>query len=55
MKPSMQRDIEAGRRCELESLIGIIARLGTELNVPVPVMTLAYAILKPGELKAASR
>ncbi|MGO9690359.1 MAG: ketopantoate reductase family protein [Syntrophobacteraceae bacterium] len=55
MKPSMQRDIEAGRRCELESMIGIIVRLGAELNVPVPVMTLAYAILKPGELKAASR
>jgi 2-dehydropantoate 2-reductase len=54
MKPSMQRDIEAGRRCELESMIGIIVRLGVELNVPVPVMTLAYAILKPGELKAAS-
>ncbi len=55
MKPSMQRDIEAGRRCELESMIGIIVRLGTELNVPVPVMTLAYAVLKPSELKAASR
>ncbi|MGA2404637.1 MAG: 2-dehydropantoate 2-reductase [Syntrophobacteraceae bacterium] len=54
MKPSMQRDIEAGRRYELESMIGIIVRLGKELNVPVPVMTLAYAVLKPGELKAAS-
>ena len=54
MKPSMQRDIEAGRRCELESMIGIVVELGTELNVPVPVMTLAYAALKPVELGAAS-
>lgn len=49
MKPSMQRDIEAGRRSELESMIGVVVRLGTELNVPVPVMTLAYAALKPNE------
>jgi 2-dehydropantoate 2-reductase len=54
MKPSMQRDIEAGRRCELESMIGIVVRLGVELKVPVPVMTVAYAALKPGEMKAAS-
>jgi len=54
MKPSMQRDVEAGRRSELESMIGIIVRLGEELKVPVPVMTAAYAALKPGELKAAS-
>jgi 2-dehydropantoate 2-reductase len=54
MKPSMQRDIEAGRRCELESMIGILVRLGTELNVPVPVMTLAYAALKPVEFGTAS-
>ncbi len=55
MKPSMQRDIEAGRRYELESMIGLNVRLGAELNLPVPVMTLAYAVLKPGEMKAASR
>jgi 2-dehydropantoate 2-reductase len=55
MKPSMQRDIEAGRRYELESMIGLNVRLGAELNLPVPAMTLAYAALKPGELKAASR
>lgn len=54
MKPSMQRDVETGRRSELESLIGVVVRLGAALSVPVPVMTLAYAALKPGELKAAS-
>ncbi len=52
IKPSMQRDIEAGRMSELESMIGIVVRLGAELGVPTPVMGLAYAVLKPGELKA---
>lgn len=55
IKPSMQRDIEAGRRSELESMIGIVVRLGRELSVPTPVMDLAYAVLKPAELKAGSR
>jgi 2-dehydropantoate 2-reductase len=52
VKPSMQRDIEAGRMSELESMIGIVVRLGGELGVPTPVMQIAYAVLKPGELKA---
>jgi len=52
IKPSMQRDIEAGRMSELESMIGIVVRLGTKHGVPTPVMRLAYAALKPGELKA---
>jgi 2-dehydropantoate 2-reductase len=54
VKPSMQRDIEAGRMSELESMIGIVVRFGTELSVPTPVMHMAYAVLKPGELKARS-
>lgn len=53
MLPSMQRDIEAGRRSELESMIGVVVRLGAELNVPTPIMALAYAALKPGHLKAS--
>jgi 2-dehydropantoate 2-reductase len=52
LKPSMQRDVEAGRICELESMIGIVVQLGTELGVPTPVMKFVYAILKPGQLKA---
>jgi 2-dehydropantoate 2-reductase len=52
IKPSMQRDIEGGRMSELESMIGIVVRLGAELGVPTPFMRLAYAVLKPGELKA---
>ncbi len=52
LKPSMQRDVEAGRICELESMVGVLVRLGMELGVSTPVMKFAYAILKPGQLKA---
>ena len=52
IKPSMQRDIEAGRMSELESMIGIVVQLGAKSAVPTPVMSLAYGVLKPGELKA---
>jgi 2-dehydropantoate 2-reductase len=52
MRPSMQRDMEAGRPSELESLIGIVPRLGRQHRVPTPVMRLAYAMLKPADLKA---
>jgi len=55
IKPSMQRDVEAGRVTELESMIGLVVRMGAELDVPTPVMRFAYAILKPGELKAQVR
>jgi 2-dehydropantoate 2-reductase len=52
IKPSMQRDVEAGRVSELESMIGLVVRLGAELGVSTPVMRLAYAVLKPGQLEA---
>jgi len=52
IKPSMQRDVEAGRVSELESMLGGVVRLGAELGAPTPVMRLAYAMLKPGQLKA---
>lgn len=52
IKPSMQRDVEAGRVSELESMIGVVVRLGTEQGVPTPVMRFAYAMLMPGNLKA---
>ena len=55
IKPSMQRDVEAGKPSELESLIGVVVRMGAEKNVPTPVMRFAYAMLKPGELKAQQR
>lgn len=52
IKPSMQRDVESGKPSELESMIGVVVRMGAELNVPTPAMKFAYAMLKPGELKA---
>ena len=52
MRTSMQRDVEAGRPSELESMIGVVPRLGRETGVSTPVMRLAYAVLKPGNLKA---
>jgi 2-dehydropantoate 2-reductase len=52
IKPSMQRDIEAGRVSELESMVGVVVRLGRELGVPTPVMRFAYAALEPAYLMA---
>jgi len=52
IKPSMQRDVEAGRVSELESMLGVVVQMGEHLGVPTPVMRFAYAMLKPGQLKA---
>lgn len=52
IKPSMQRDIEAGRVSELESMIGVVVKLGSEQSVPTPVMRFAYAALEPAYLLA---
>lgn len=55
IKPSMQRDVEAGRRSELESMIGIVGRKGRELGVPTPAADVVYAALLPIELEARAR
>jgi 2-dehydropantoate 2-reductase len=47
MYASMANDLLRGRRLELESLSGYIARAGRELGVPTPVHAMAYACLKP--------
>ncbi len=52
IKPSMQRDVEAGRCSELESIIGVIGRKGREWGVATPVADMVYAALLPVELKA---
>jgi len=52
MKTSMQRDLEAGRPSELESMIGVITRKGRELGVATPTADLVYAALLPLELNA---
>jgi len=55
LRPSMQRDLEAGRMSELESMIGVVVRLGKDQGTPTPVMRLAYALLKPAHLRALSK
>jgi 2-dehydropantoate 2-reductase len=52
IKPSMQLDVETGRRTEIESMVGVIGRKGRELGVPTPVADFVYASLLPVELKA---
>jgi 2-dehydropantoate 2-reductase len=52
MKPSLQRDVEAGRPSELESMVGVVRRKGQELGVPTPTADMVYAALLPMELKA---
>jgi len=52
IKSSMQLDVEAGRRSELEAIIGVIGRKGSELGVPIPVADMVYASLLPGEIAA---
>jgi 2-dehydropantoate 2-reductase len=52
IKPSMQLDVETGRRTELESMVGVIGRKGRELGVPTPIADFVYAALLPVELKA---
>jgi 2-dehydropantoate 2-reductase len=55
IRPSMQRDLEAGRTSELESMIGVVVRMGNQSGVSTPVMRLAYALLKPAHLKASGK
>jgi len=45
-KSSMQIDLEAGRRLELDWLSGAVARIGDELRVPTPIHHFIYAALK---------
>ena len=45
-KPSMLVDLERGRRLEVESIQGTVARLGEEMGVPTPVTSFLYAALK---------
>ena len=52
IKASMQLDVDAGRRTELESMIGVIGRKGRQLGVPTPIADFIYASLLPIELKA---
>jgi 2-dehydropantoate 2-reductase len=52
---SLQRDLAAGRRSELEWWSGAVVRLGRESGVPTPVHQFMYQSLLPGELRASGR
>lgn len=47
MYASLYHDLVRGKRLEVESLSGLIARKGKELDIPTPFHSMAYACLKP--------
>lgn len=49
---SMQRDVMEGKPSELESMIGVMVRLGAELGAPTPAFAFFYAALLPQERRA---
>ena len=49
---SLHRDVEAGRRTELEALSGYVSRRGHEVGVPTPTHDAIYEALLPVEQKA---
>ncbi len=49
---SLQRDIAAGKRSELDAWTGAVVRLGAKLGVPTPLHSYLYAALLPLERRA---
>lgn len=47
MYASMYHDLVRGKRLEVESLSGLVAREGKRLGIPTPFHSMAYACLKP--------
>jgi len=45
-KPSMLRDLERGKKLEVDALNGTVSSLGHQLSVPTPVDDFIYACLK---------
>ena len=54
MTASMQRDVLDCKPSELDSLIGVMVRLGAELGVPVPTFRFLHGALLPQEERARS-
>ncbi len=52
-KPSMLRDLERGKRLEIDALSGSVCKLGRKFSVPTPVNGFIYASLKLQDMKAA--
>jgi len=49
---SLQRDIAAGKRSELDEWTGAVVRLGRRVGVPTPLHDVLYAVLLPQERRA---
>jgi 2-dehydropantoate 2-reductase len=47
LRPSMYYDLEAGRRLELDDIVGVVVRRGARAGVPTPLTRTMYAALKP--------
>jgi len=54
-KPSMLLDVEAGRPCELEPIIGSLLDRARAKGVPTPRLDIAYATLKIHQEQATQR
>jgi 2-dehydropantoate 2-reductase len=52
-RPSLLQDLDAGRRLELEDLVGVVVHKGTQHGIPTPVVRVCYMLLKPYEMGAA--
>lgn len=52
MRTSMQRDVDQGRRIELDALSGAVVRYGRAAGVPTPAHAFLYAALRPAALAA---
>ena len=52
-KPSMLRNLERGKRLEIDALNGAVSRFGHQLSLPTPVNDFISACLKLQDLRAA--
>jgi len=50
-KPSMLRDLERGKRLEIDTMNGTVSKLGRELSVPTPANDFIFAALKLQDLR----
>jgi 2-dehydropantoate 2-reductase len=51
-KSSMQRDLERGKRLEVDALAGVVVRLGATHGIPTPVTACANAVLALADRRA---
>jgi 2-dehydropantoate 2-reductase len=52
-RPSLLQDLDAGRRLELDDLVGVVVHKGTYHGISTPVVRVCYMLLKPYELGVA--